>query len=253
LVIGCAFPLANYIQRHAQMNEDIFKSNGGEFITPPAQLQDKLRNIKAILFDWDGVFNSGEKGGLPSSFNEVDSMGINMLRFGYFMMLGHIPYTAIVTGETNQAGFKWAKRERFDNVFYQVKNKVDLLPILKREHNIEPDEVFFVFDDILDLSLAKQVGIRFLVNRKANPLFNAYCIKNGLCDYLTYSAGNQNAIREVTEVALDALGIFDKTIDERILFNGAYKDFLDEKMLKVTKYLKSEDGGFIAKDFKQIT
>jgi ATP-dependent DNA helicase RecQ len=38
-------------------------------------------------------------------------------------MLGHIPYTAIVTGETNQAGFKWAKRERIDNVFYQVKNK----------------------------------------------------------------------------------------------------------------------------------
>lgn len=234
------------------MNEDIFKSNGGKFITPPAQLQDKLSNIKAILFDWDGVFNSGEKGGLPSSFSEVDSMGINMLRFGYYMMLGRIPYTAIVTGETNQAGFQWAKRERFDNVFYQVKNKVDLLPILKREHNIEPDEVFFVFDDILDLSLAKECGARFLVNRKANPLFTAYCIKNGLCDYLTYSSGKDQAIREVTEVALDALGKFEKTIEERILFNGAYKDFLAEKQPKVTKYLKSQDGEFIKKEFKQI-
>lgn len=234
------------------MNEDIFTSNGGKFITLAAQLQDKLRNIKAILFDWDGVFNGGEKGGLPSSFSEVDSMGINMLRFGYFMMNGHIPYTAIVTGETNQAGFKWAKRERFDNVFYQVKNKVDLLPILKREHNIEPDEVFFVFDDILDLSLAKQVGARFLVNRKSNPLFNAYCIKNGLCDYLTYSSGGDNAIREVTEVALDALGLFERTIDERIQFDGAFKDFLVEKMPKETKYLKSENGEFVKKDFKQI-
>lgn len=235
------------------MNEDIFKSNGGKFITLPSQLQNKLKNIKAILFDWDGVFNSGEKGGLPSSFNEVDSMGINMLRFGYFMMLGRIPYTAIVTGETNQAGFKWAKRERFDQVFYQVKNKVDLLPILKKEHHIEADEVLFVFDDILDLSLAKLAGARFLVNRKSNPLFNAYCIKNGLCDYLTYSSGNENAIREVTEVTLDAMDLYEKTIEERILFNGAYQDFLAEKMAKKTRYLKSENGVFVKKEFDEIS
>ena len=167
-------------------------------------------------------------------------------------MLGHIPYTAIVTGETNQAGFKWAKRERFDNVFYQVKNKVELLPILKEEQNIDPDEVLFVFDDILDLSLAKQCGARFLVNRKANPLFNAYCIKNNLCDYLTYSSGNENALREVSEVTLDVLGKFEETIDERIQFTGSYKQFLEEKMSKETKYLMSENSEFVKKDFKQI-
>ena len=234
------------------MNEDIFTSNGGKFITPSSTLQDKLINIKALLFDWDGVFNSGEKSDTPSSFNEVDSMGINMLRFGYFMMLGHIPYTAIVTGETNQAGFRWAKRERFDNVFYQVKNKVDLLPVLKEKHNIEPDQVLFVFDDILDLSLARQCGARFLVNRKANPLFNAYCIKNNLCDYLTYSSGDKNALREVSEIVLDGLGKFEETIEERIQFNGSYMDFLAQKMPKETKYLKSEGGAFIKKEFKQI-
>jgi len=235
-----------------KLNEDIFKENGGKFITPVSTFVDNLQNCKAILFDWDGVFNSGEKGGLPSSFNEVDSMGINMLRFGYFLMLGHIPFTAIVTGETNQAGFRWAKRERFDNVFYQVKNKVDLLPILKEKHNIEPDEILFVFDDILDLSLAKVCGARFLVNRKANPLFNAYCIKNNLCDYLTYSSGDQNAIREVSEVVLDGLDKFEETIKERVFFHGPYKDFLDEKMSKETQYLKSNGRDFVEKDFNQI-
>lgn len=234
------------------MNEDIFTENGGKFITPPSQLVSKLQNCKAILLDWDGVFNSGEKGGLPSSFNEVDSMGINMLRFGYFMLLGKIPYTAIVTGETNQAGFKWAKRELFDNVFYQVKNKVDLIPVLKQQHGIEPDEILFVFDDILDLSLAEMCGARFLVNRKANPLFNAYCIKNNLCDYLTYSSGRENAIREVCEVALDGLGMFESTMEERISFHGPYKNFLTEKMAKQTQFLKSELGDFVGKEFKQI-
>jgi len=234
------------------LNEDIFTENGGKFITPASQLISKLRNCKALLFDWDGVFNSGEKGGMPSSFNEVDSMGINMLRFGYFMLMGKIPYTAVVTGETNQAGFKWAKRERFDNVFYQLKNKVDLIPILKLQHGIEPDEILFAFDDVLDLSLATVCGVRFLVNRKANPLFNAYCIKNNLCDYLTYSSGGQNAIREICEVALDGLGMFESTIEERISFHGSYKDFLADKMSKETQFLKSELGEFAIKEFKQI-
>lgn len=235
------------------MRDDIFTSNGGKFIISPTRLKEKLVGVKAILFDWDGVFNSGEKGALPSSFNEVDSMGINMLRFGYFMMLGRIPFTAIVTGETNQAGFKWAKRERFDDVFFQVKNKVDLLPILKKEHGIEPDELLFVFDDILDLSLAKEAGVRFLVNRKANPLFNAFCVKNNLCDYLTFSDGKANAIREITEVALDGIGKFESTMEERMQYDGIYSDFLAEKMSKDTRFRQSDDGVFIDKNFDQIT
>lgn len=230
------------------MRDDIFTSKGAKFITPPNKLQEKLMNIKAVLFDWDGVFNSGEKGGLPSSFNEVDSMGINMLRFGYYMILGRIPYTAIVTGETNQAGFKWATRERFDDVFFQVKNKVELLPFLKSERGIEADEVLFVFDDILDLSLAKEAGVRFLVNRKANPLFNAYCVKNGLCDYMTFSSGKDNAIREISEVALDCIGKFEQTVEERIYFNGAYANFLEEKMDKQTILRKAEKGSFFVKE-----
>lgn len=235
------------------MQEDIFRSNGGEFTTPSTVLKDKLRNIKAILFDWDGVFNSGVKGEIPSTFNEVDSMGINMLRFGYFLMSGHIPYTAIVTGETNQTAFKWAKRENLNNVYFQVKHKADLLKQLKIEQNIEPDQILFAFDDILDLSLAKEVGARFLVSRKANPLFNAYCIKNSLCDYITYSSGNENAIREISEVVLDALGKFDDSIEERILFEGIYAKFLKEKSVINTSYKKSENGNFVEKEFTRIT
>ncbi len=231
------------------MQEDIFRSNGGEFITPPKKLREKLLNIKALLFDWDGVFNSGEKGEIPSSFNEVDSMGINMLRFGYYMISGQIPYTAIVTGETNQTAFKWARRERLNNVYFQVKHKADLIAQLKSEHNIEPDEVLFVFDDILDLSLAKEVGIHFLVNRKANPLFNAYCVKNNLCDYITYSSGSEHAIREISEVVLDSIGKYESTIEERILFDGIYRQFLNEKSLINTIYKLSTNGTFAEKDF----
>ena len=244
--------MVNSLIYNKSMHEDLFESHGGQFVTPAKLLRGKLLNIKAILFDWDGVFNSGEKGEIPSNFNEVDSMGINMLRFGYYLLLGRIPYTAVVTGETNQTAFKWAKRERFDEVLFQAKNKLDLLARLKSAHQIEPDEALFVFDDILDLSLAKEVGARFLVKRKANPLFNAYCIKHQLVDYLSYSSGNENVIREISEVVLDGIGKFDATIDERISFDGVYSDFLKIKMAKTTIFLQSENGGFVEKEFKMI-
>ncbi len=227
------------------MHHDIFSALGGRFIVPPAQLRDKLTHIRAVLFDWDGVFNHGEKGEIPSPFNEVDSMGINMLRFGYYMISGSIPYTAIVTGETNHTAFHWAKREKLNDVFFQVKHKAEILSHLQKESGIAPNEVLFVYDDILDLSLAKESGARFLVNRKSNPLFIEYCVKHGLCDYITFSSGNDYAIREISEVALDSIGMFEKTIEERIRFDGIYSDFLSEKMQKNTLYWKSENNRLI--------
>ncbi len=227
------------------MRQDIFTAAGGRFITPPERLRDKLLGIKAILFDWDGVFNHGEKGQIPSPFNEVDSMGINMLRFGYYMLSGQIPYTAIVTGETNHTAFHWAKREKLNDVFFQVKHKFDIIKHLEKESGIAPYEVLFVFDDILDLSLAKDAGARFLVNRKSNPLFIDYCVAHSLCDYITFSPGNEYAIREISEVALDSLGMFEKTIEERMLFKGVYNNFLSEKMQVNTTFRKSSEGDFV--------
>jgi len=227
------------------MRQEIFTALGGRFILNPEKLRDRLMGIKAILFDWDGVFNHGEKGQIPSPFNEVDSMGINMLRFGYYMTTGNIPYTAIITGETNHTAFHWAKREKLNDVFFQAKHKVDIIKHLEKESGIAAHEVLFVFDDILDLSLAKEAGVRFLVNRKSNPLFIDYCTRHSLCDYITFSPGNEYAIREISEVTLDSLGMFEKTIEERMQFDGIYSDFLKVKMQNDTTYRKSSDGAFV--------
>ncbi len=234
------------------MHEEIFQDLGGEFITTSLTLKNKLRNVKALLFDWDGVFNSGEKGEIPSSFNEADSMGINMLRFGYYLLRGNIPYTAIVTGETNQTAFKWAKREHLDHVYYKVKHKADLIKELRKNHGIEPDQILFAFDDILDLSLAKEAGARFLVNRNASPLFKAFCVKKKLCDYITFSTGNQAALREISEVVLNILGKFDETIEERIAFDGIYKHFIEQRSKIKTNYKQSVERNFLEKDYESI-
>src|SRR6478609_5750430 len=95
--------------------ENLYNFLGGRFITPISEIQSKMESIRAFVFDWDGVFNGGQKqstGG--SSFSEVDSMGTNLLRFSYFFRNGTMPVTAILSGEKNETAFYFSEREGFN-------------------------------------------------------------------------------------------------------------------------------------------
>jgi len=206
----------------------------GEIVGGEIALRDKLHHIKALLFDWDGIFNSGEKGQIPSSFNEIDSMGINMLRFGYYLLHGENPATGIVTGEKNETAIKWAEREHFHAVYLKVKHKADILESFELEYGIQSHEILFVFDDIHDLSLAKEAGCSFLVRNSGAKMFERYCRENKLCDYITSNSGGNNALREISEVVLGMLGMFTNTVENRMAFSGTYNDYLQIRNLSKT-------------------
>ena len=181
---------------------EIFREKGGEFISSPFLLKEKMHRIKAVLFDWDGVFHSGYKNETrTSSFSEADSMGVNMLRFGLYLQLKkQLPVTGIITGENNPTAVFWAEREYLDFVIQGAKDKRKVVDYLKNEKGILPEEMMFVFDDILDLSLAQRVGTRFLIQKPANPMFLEFCKKHHLADYITFSSGAEHGVREVSEV-----------------------------------------------------
>lgn len=204
----------------------------------PSKTEQFLK-IKALVFDWDGVFHSGHKNHLgESNFSEADSMGINMLRLGYYLQSGNIPKTIIISGENNKTAHYLAQREFFDAVFSKAKDKRLLLPYLQKEFSINADEVLFVFDDILDLSLARLCGIRFLVKRSASNLLENYIINNQLTDYITENDGGNHAIREFCEFTLSTLNLFDKTLSTRIEFTTEYSDYLTKRSEIKTKLIE---------------
>ena len=87
-----------------------------------------LQSIKAFVFDWDGVFNDGRKSSdSDSTFTEIDSMGINLLRFDYWLRKKKIPMIFIVTGMKNNSAIEFSKREHFDGIFLNIKNKREAL------------------------------------------------------------------------------------------------------------------------------
>jgi 3-deoxy-D-manno-octulosonate 8-phosphate phosphatase (KDO 8-P phosphatase) len=116
----------------------MFEREGAVFVTPADELAVKLARIRALVFDWDGVFNRGEKGsGSSSGFSEADSMGVNMLRFGLWLRDRELPVAAIVTGEVNPSSELFVARERFHCLFQGVRDKRDAMRVRRHQRLVD--------------------------------------------------------------------------------------------------------------------
>lgn len=204
-----------------------FEEVGGEFVTPPKELLARLQKIKAVVFDWDGVFNLGMKGeNAPSNFVESDSMAINLFR--YFLWRKNdfrLPIAAIITGADNPTAKYFAERENFHAAFCKFKNKRHALNELSATFNVEPDEVCFFFDDVLDFSVAELAGLRIMVNRDGSPLTRYYSKIRGLVDYHTGTQGGNGAIREAVEMMLGLSESFESIVDNRMQMSSEYQQY----------------------------
>jgi 3-deoxy-D-manno-octulosonate 8-phosphate phosphatase (KDO 8-P phosphatase) len=203
---------------------------GGNFVTGADVLAEKLKDINAYIFDWDGVFNIGAKGADGSSpFNEVDSMGINMLRYNHYIRTGRNPIAGIITGEKNPVAFTFARREHFHAVYYGIKNKIDALMHICAAHDIQPSEVAYFFDDITDLQIASLCGLRIMIGRKGTPMLHQLVQQRDMADYITLNDGGNNAIREATELLKALSGRYDETIMQRAEYTEHYRDYLNSR------------------------
>ncbi len=209
---------------------------GGQFLTPEAILIEKLKNIKAFVFDWDGVFTNGSKNHLlQSQFNEADSMGTNLLRFSHYLNHTTLPVTAIISGEKNSAAFTFVNRECFNYSYSKFANKLEAANHLCKNNNLQLNQICFVFDDVLDLSLAEVCGVRIFIPRHKSPLFNDYVIRHHLADYVTASQSGEFAVREACELLIALNANLDNVITERKNYSPNYNNYL--AIRKTTKPL----------------
>jgi len=216
--------------------EFVFKNLGASFITTASKLTKKLNEVEGLIFDWDGVFNSGIKSGeFTSTFSEVDSMGINMLRFAYWLKHKKIPYTAIISGQNSQTAVEFAKREHFNEIFCSFKDKKQTLPIIKNTAKLKAGKLCFVFDDIIDVTVAMKCHVSFLIRRKSNPLFVEFIKNNKYADYISANSGSENALREISELITGLLGLFDEVLKNRINFSDTYQNYFEERNKIITK------------------
>jgi 3-deoxy-D-manno-octulosonate 8-phosphate phosphatase (KDO 8-P phosphatase) len=207
-----------------------FSKLGGTFLTPPAELAERLEAIRGLVFDWDGVFNAGAKGdGVASTFTEADSMGTNLLRYALWRRERQLPIAAVVTGVDNPSARGFALREHFHAVFQGAKNKGGTLAELCSAHELTPRELICVFDDVNDLGMAAGCGVRVLVRRDASPLLQEYVAREGICDYITGQPGQGYAVRELCELLLGLMDCFDSVVAARGAWDDDYRSYFSAR------------------------
>jgi len=211
------------------------------FATPPEELAARLARVRGVVLDWDGVAGPGFKGpDAPSSFNEIDSMGLNLLRFTLWRRggCGRIPPLAVVSGQRDSAAQALADRENLDGLYMGFLDKRLALEHLCRTCGLEPSELLFIFDDVIDFGMAERCGARFLVGRPAQPLMEAFARRRGLCDYVVREPGGTGAVREACEVTLGLLGADEEAFVDRGWYGETYQRYLAErrKLAAVPRY-----------------
>ena len=218
--------------------EKCFSALGAVFLTPAAVIAQRLTSLRALVFDWDGVFNAGEKGGAdPSTFTEADSMGTNLLRYALWRRQGQMPITAIISGMDNPTAQQFAKREHFQVVYSSATDKSQAIAQLCVRYDLKTHEIGCVFDDVNDLSMAAVCGLRFLVRRDASPLLQDHVARRQLVDYLSAGSSGHYVVREVAELLLGLMGVFDAVTDSRVSVDEDYKNYFAARQAVHTELL----------------
>jgi len=216
-----------------------FTDNGLRVIGSEKDLIRRLARTKAVLFDWDGVFNDGFKdveGGSP--FGEVGSMGVNLLRFALWLSNGSLPKAAVITGQHNPFAERFALRERLHDLYMGFTNKPDAFDSFLAQHGLDAEEVAFVYDDVIDLPVAARCGLRVMIGSPVTAWFVEQVVGRGEADLVTANSGGNNGLREATDALIALLGNGSEVIAHRAGFTETYQRYLAERqdvMLEVVR------------------
>lgn len=164
-----------------------------------AQYQDKLKKIKVVLFDVDGVctdsrvFWSGEECGYNRFFSTQDGYGMKVLMKAGLKV-------GIITG-----GDSVGVRKRFTDLgldYLKMGNedKRKAYQEVLEDTGVNEDEVLYVGDEFFDLPILKRVGF------SATPP-HASCEVRDEVDYITFREGGHGCVREVIDLVRHAQNI----------------------------------------------
>lgn len=166
-------------------------------LTINENLLKKIRRIKLLILDVDGVLTDGriivdDLGNETKNFDVRDGHGLRLLmRYGIDVVL--------LTGRKSKVVEYRAKELEIKEVYQNAKNKVKVLEDILRKRKINGDNVAYVGDDIVDVPVFLKVGFSVAVADAVNYAREA-------ADYITEKRGGRGAIREICEMILKAQG-----------------------------------------------
>ena len=86
--------------------------------------------------------------------------------------------------------------------------------------------------------MASECGARFLVRRNSSPLLQDFVLKNDYCDYITAAQADSYAVREIAELALGLMGVFDTVVSSRVKYDDDYCEYFSARQVVATQLVK---------------
>lgn len=164
-------------------------------------LRQRLRRLKLVLMDVDGVLTDGKIYHLVGGKGElVEFKGVDTQDgMGLVWLSMHGIKTGVISGRTSDG---LAARARMLRMSFVVQGTVEKVPAwerILREAGVKDEEAAFVGDDLTDLPLIRRAGVGVAV-ANARPE-----VKKG-ARLVLKSAGGAGALRELSEAILAARG-----------------------------------------------
>jgi 3-deoxy-D-manno-octulosonate 8-phosphate phosphatase (KDO 8-P phosphatase) len=166
-----------------------------------------MNRISCLVLDVDGVLTDSliyftDEGIQLKAFNSKDGHGIRMLlRAGIEVV--------IITGRTSKALEYRAKELGITQVFQGAIDKKPLLLEAAGKLGIEPINMAYMGDDVVDLPSMSLCGMTFA------PADAMDMVKER-CDVVTTRPGGHGAVREAIEILLKREGLFDKVMERYV-------------------------------------
>ena len=160
-------------------------------------LREKLKIIKMLILDVDGVMTDGriimdDSGREIKNFDVRDGHGIKLIqRYGIEVVLLTGRKSEVVKHRANDLGI--------NEVYQKVFNKKEVFAEILEKYKLDFSEAAFIGDDIIDIPVLKKVGFSVTVA-------DALDIVKKTVDYVTKNRGGRGAVREVCDMLLQAQG-----------------------------------------------
>lgn len=164
---------------------------------------DKLKNIRLLLLDVDGVMTDGRiiygaDDQEIKQFHVRDGLGIRLaMRAGI--------QVGVVTGRRSEALMNRCRNLGIELIYAGAVDKASLLERIAAESKVSPEAMAFVGDDLVDLPLMQKVGLSFAV-ADAHELVRAHA------DLTTAAPGGSGAVREICELLLKSQGRWENIV-----------------------------------------
>ena len=160
-------------------------------------LRDKLKKIKLLILDVDGVMTDGRiimdyKGHEIKHFDVRDGHGIKLIqRYGVKVVL--------LTGRKSEVVLRRARDLEVKEVYQKAFNKKEIFARILRKNKLNADSAAFIGDDIIDIPVLKAAGFSAAVA-------DALSVVKKSVDYVTKNKGGRGAVREICDLLIQAQG-----------------------------------------------